>query len=219
MAWHDLLFMHWQLPRESLRRLVPSSLEIDQFDGRAWIGVIPFRMTGVRHRRVPSFFASDFHETNVRTYVRYKGRPGVWFFSLDAADRLAVWSARRFFHLPYYFASMASSRFGELIEYRSRRASSVDVRLVCRYRPSGPPAQTLSGTLEHWLTERYCLFTSSRRGEILRGDIHHEPWPLQPAEVEVETNTMTAPLGVALPKVKPLTHFAKRLDVVAWPLE
>lgn len=219
MSWHDLLFMHWQVPQEALRGLVPAALEIDQFEGRAWIGVIPFRMTGVRHRIIPSFLASDFHETNVRTYVRHNGRSGVWFFSLDAADRLAVWAARRFFHLPYHFASIGSSRFGELIDYRCQRNGSGDVRLICRYRPVGLPEQAMPGTLEHWLTERYCLFTANRHGKILRGDIHHQPWTLQPAEVEVEANTMTAPLNLSLPNERPLAHFARSLDVVSWSLE
>jgi len=218
MIWHDLLFMHWQVPQGVVRGLVPAALEIDRFDGRAWIGVIPFRMSGVRPRLVPPFLASKFPETNVRTYVRYKGRPGVWFFSLDAADRLAVWSARRFFHLPYYFASMSVSTVQEMVDYRTHRAATPEIHLSCRYRPVGAPFSTTDGTIEHWLTERYCLFAANRRRDIFRGDIHHARWLLQVAEAEIEANSMTFPLGITLPDDRPLLHFAKRQDVLAWPL-
>jgi uncharacterized protein len=218
MTWNDLLFMHWRVPVEELRPLVPPGLQIDCFDGDAWIGVIPFHMTDVRPRFLPSPFASSFPEVNVRTYVRRKDRAGVWFFSLDAANRLAVWTARRFFHLPYQFAEMSTSCRDEVVSYRSRRAEAFSVELKCQYRAIGPMFHSVGGTLEHWLTERYCLFSTNSRGEIFRGDIHHEPWPLQLAEAEIEANTMTAPIGITLPKARPLLHFAKRLHVRAWSL-
>ena len=219
MTWYDLLFMHWQVPESLIRPLLPTGMEIDRFDGHAWIGVIPFHMTGVRPRLLPRFMASNFPEVNVRTYVRYGGKPGVWFFSLDAANRMAVWTARRCFHLPYRFAAMATSNSGEVVNYRSRRIGNPEVQLVCRYRPAGPPARSVPGKLDSWLTERYCLFAVNGAGRIFRGDIHHAPWLLQPAEVEIQTNTMTVPLGIALPPVRPVLYFAKRLEVVAWSLE
>jgi len=218
MSWNDLLFMHWRVDEKILRNVVPADLEIDLFEGEAWLGVIPFVMTDVRPRFIPSVFASNFPELNVRTYVRYREKAGVWFFSLDAASRLAVRAARRFFHLPYQFARMAASFDGESIEYRSQRAGRPGVQLLCRYKPVGPAVRFRSETLDSWLTERYCLFAANPVGEVFRGDIYHEPWQLQPAEVEIEANTMTAPLGLTLPHEMPLLHFAKRLDVLAWPL-
>jgi uncharacterized protein YqjF (DUF2071 family) len=218
MSWNDLLFMHWPVEEIALRSLVPADLQIDLFDGEAWLGVIPFVMTDVRPRFIPAVFALGFPELNVRTYVRYKDRAGVWFFSLDAASRLAVWMARRFFQLPYQFARMSASFSGEIVEYRSQRVGEPGVQLLCRYKPVGSPVRFSPGTLESWLTERYCLFAANARGEIFRGDIYHEPWRLQSAEVEIEANRMTSPLGLTLPPVVPLLHFARRLDVVAWPL-
>jgi uncharacterized protein YqjF (DUF2071 family) len=218
MTWNDLLFMHWRVPVDALRPLVPPGLQIDRFDGDAWIGVIPFHMTDVRPRLLPSPFASNFPELNVRTYVRRKDKAGVWFFSLDAANRLAVWTARRFFHLPYQFAEMFTSCTDDVVRYRSRRAEAFSVELKCEYKAIGPVFHSVGGTLEHWLTERYCLFSTNSRGEIFRGDIHHEPWPLQLAEAEIEANTMTVPIGITLPLERPLLHFAKRLHVRAWLL-
>ena len=219
MVWHDLLFMHWPIPAEVLRPHVPSSLEIDRFDGRAWIGVVPFRMTGVGPRFLPRSLGSAFPEVNVRTYVRHNEKSGVWFFSLDAANRLAVWGAKRFFHLPYHHAEISVASNRGIVEYSSRRIVAPEVQLTCRYNPTGVVEQAAPGSLKHWLTERYCLFASSRRGDLFRGDIHHEPWPLQSAEAEVEINAMVAPLGIVLSTDRPLLHFAKRLDVLAWPLE
>ena len=218
MSWNDLLFMHWPVSDKALRSLVPAELEIDLFEGQAWLGVIPFVMTDVRPRCIPSVLAANFPELNVRTYVRFKGKAGVWFFSLDAASRLAVWTARQFFHLPYRFARMSSSFSREFIEYRSQRVGVPDVQLLCRYKPVGSAVRFRPETLDSWLTERYCLFAANASGQIFRGDIYHEPWRLQSAEVEIMANTMTSPLGLTLPREMPLLHFARRLDVLAWAL-
>jgi len=217
MTWHDLLFAHWPIPESALRHLVPRDLEIEQFDGTAWLGVIPFLMTSCP-RGLPRFLKSRFTEVNVRTYVRHKGRSGVWFFSLDAAHRLTVWGARRFFHLPYHLAAMSLTTTADGVLYYSRRKSSPDVRLDCRYRAVSEPSAPAKTTLEEWLTERYCLYSANRREEIFIGEIHHPPWLLQEAEAEIRINTMTLPLGIALPPERPLLHFAKRQDVVAWAL-
>jgi len=222
MCWHDLLFAHWPLAPASLRPLIPPGLEVDTFDGRAWLGVVPFRMsrTGPRFaRRLP--WVSAFPELNVRTYVTAGGKPGVWFFSLDAANPLAVRAARRCFHLPYFDAQMNCQERGGWIEYRSRRThrGSAAGEFVGRYRPTGPEYRALPGTLDRWLTERYCLYAASPAGRVFRGEIHHRPWPLQPAEAEIEVNTAAAHTGIALPDVPPLLHFARYLDVIAWGLE
>ena len=222
MAWLDLLFMHWPLPPEMLRPLIPGGLELDTFEGQAWLGVVPFYMSNTRPRGVPPLpWLSAFAELNVRTYVTVSGKPGVWFFSLDAANPVAVRGARWSFSLPYFDARMSIERQGETIHYRSRRThrGAPPAEFVGQYRPTGEAYRSLPGTLEHWLTERYCLYSQDRRGRLWRGEIHHLPWPLQPAEAEVATNTMTAPIGIQLPDVPPLLHFVRRIDVVGWLLK
>jgi uncharacterized protein YqjF (DUF2071 family) len=222
MRWHDLLFMHWPLDLAVLRPLVPSSLQIDTYDGKAWIGIVPFRMTGVRPRFVPALPGlSSFAEINVRTYVTMGSKPGVWFFSLDAANRPAVWAARWTFHLPYYFAriSVQEDRGGIVYQSVRQHGRSPEAQFAATYRPTRPVFQSTRGSIDYWLTERYCLYAADRMGRIFRGDIHHEPWPLQPAAATIRANTMTAPLAIDLPLVTPLVHFARRLDVVAWRLE
>jgi uncharacterized protein YqjF (DUF2071 family) len=220
MRWHDLLFMHWPVSPAALRPHIPPSLQLESFDGAAWLGVVPFRMSGVRPRGVPALpWVSAFPELNVRTYVTAGGKPGVWFFSLDAANPLAVRGARRAFHLPYYDARMAAERSeGGGVRYTSVRShrGAPPAAFRARYRPSGPAFQAAAGSLDRWLTARYCLYAADRRGTLWRGDIDHAPWPLQPAEVEVERNTMPAPLGLVLPDRPALLHFARYLAVVAW---
>jgi uncharacterized protein YqjF (DUF2071 family) len=230
MNWHDLLFLHWPVPPESLRRLIPAGLELDLHpdgSGRpaAWLGIVPFTMTGVRARFTPALpWFGAFHEINVRTYVRV-GRadpgdsfPGVWFFSLDAANPVAVAVARHTFCLPYFSARMSLSHDGERVVYRSTRTHRGAAAASCggSYRPIAPERQSTPGTLEHRLTERYCLYSACPRGSLYRADIHHAPWPLQTAEADVRMNTMSQQLALALPEIAPLAHFARRLDVAAW---
>lgn len=219
MRWHDLLFMHWPVKSAALRPYIPAALAIDAWDGTAWIGVVPFRMRGVRPRFTPSLPGlSAFPELNVRTYVIAEGKPGVWFFSLDAGNPIAVEVARDVFHLPYYNARMACTPIGEGVRYASVRThgGAPAAMFQGQYRPTGPSYLATAGTLEHWLTERYCLYAANRCSALWRSDIHHIPWPLQPAEAEIERNTMAEQIGLALPDTKPLLHFARRLDVVAW---
>jgi uncharacterized protein YqjF (DUF2071 family) len=163
---------------------------------------------------------SAFAEINVRTYVTTARKPGVWFFSLDAASRVAVQTARLVFHLPYFFAGIKVDHANGRIEYAStrRHRGGGMAHFDAAYEPSGEPFLAASGTIEHWLTERYCLYAASRRGRIFRGEIHHQPWPLQPAVADIRSNTMAAPLGIRLPETKPLLHFARRLEVIAWTL-
>ena len=220
-TWDDLLFAHWRVPEQQLRALVPSQLRLDTHDGSAWLGVTPFRLTAMRVRGLPPVpFVSSFLELNVRTYVAYGDKPGIWFFSLDASNPLAVEAARRTYHLPYYRARMAARRDGEWIAYRSARSEGEARPFVWegRYRPVGSPAPAAPGSLEHFLAERYCLYTIDGQDRLARAEIHHPPWPLQSAEAEIELNTM-APTAVELPAEEPLLHFARRQDVVIWPLE
>lgn len=219
MRWHDLAFFHWPLAATALRPLIPHPLALDQYEGTAWIGIVPFRMTGIRCRGCPALPGlSAFPELNVRTYVTVEGKPGVWFFSLDAANRLAVWVARAAFHLPYHFARMSVRYRGESVTYVSRRhgRAGIEAKFEAGYQPTSAAGESKAGSIEHWLTERYCLYAADRNGRVFRGDIHHKPWPLQAATGEIGCNTMLAPLGVEQPTGAPLVHFARRLEVVAW---
>lgn len=221
MVWHDLLFLHWPVPVATLRTLIPPSLEIDTFEGQAWVAVVPFHMSGIRHRWLPPLPGlSAFPELNVRTYVRARGRPGVFFLSLDAHNAIAVQTARATFRLNYLRAGMRSHRIGEWIEYSSRRThfAAPPAEFRGRYRPAGPRYGARCGNLDHWLTERYALFVTDRNGAPLIGEIDHSPWPLQSAEVRIETNTMAAAAGIELPAIPPLAHFSEHLEVVAWSL-
>lgn len=219
-TWHDLLFAHWPIPVAALRPHIPAQLEIDTFEGQAWLAVVPFRMSGVRVRAAPALpWLSNFPELNVRTYVTMAGKPGVWFFSLDAGNPLAVAIARAWFHLPYFRARMSCEERDGWIHYRSERThrGSPAGSLESQYRPIGEVLSAAPGTLEHFLTERYCLYTADRRGRIIRGEIHHPPWTLQLAEASFARNTMAEASLPSLPRLaSPLLHFSRRQDVVVW---
>jgi uncharacterized protein YqjF (DUF2071 family) len=220
-TWLDLLFAHWRLPPAALSRVLPPGVEPDRFDGSAWIGVTPFEVSGLRlHGTPPVPLLSRFAETNVRTYVTVDGRPGIWFLSLDAASRLAVFAARRAYRLPYFHAEMTIARERETVRYTSRRRSAdgEPAELAIAYRATGPRFTAAPGTLDHFLTERYCLYTLDREGRLLRAQIHHPPWPLQPAAAEIARITMARPYGIGLDEA-PLLHLAGRQDVLIWPLE
>ncbi len=219
-TWYDLLFAHWRVDAHALRALVPAELELDLFDGEAWLAVVPFGMRGIAPRRAPALpWISKFLELNVRTYVRHRGRAGVYFLSLDAANPLAVEIARRWYHLPYLRASMRLARRDGWIEYRSRRTDprGAPAELDARYRPVEAPFQAARGTLEHFLAERYRLFVV-HAGEVRGAEIHHAPWPLQRAEAELRTNTLARAAGLELPDAPPHLLFARELEVVAWAL-
>lgn len=219
MRWVDLLFAHWPVPVDALRPLVPSGLEIDTFEGQAWLGVVPFRMEDVAPRFLPAPPGpGGFPELNVRTYVTRGGRGGVWFLSLDARSRLAVAGARAAFHLPYYRARMSAKTEAGWVEYRSERIDPRGPAAIFegRYRPVGPVALATTGSLEAFLTDRRGLYATDPNGRLSWTAIRHAPWPLQPAEAEIESNTMAAAQGVDLPDEAPLLHFAGRLAVVAW---
>jgi uncharacterized protein YqjF (DUF2071 family) len=216
--WHDLLFAHWPIAPQVMRAHVPPQLPLDLWEGQAWIAVVPFRMYGVRPRGVPALpLLSAFAELNVRTYVTLDGKPGVFFFSLDAANPPAVLAAR-LIPLPYYWAAMSvrQARDG-WVEYDSRRLPlGRPARFRARYRPIGPVFNPLPGSIEHFLAERYCLYSVDGRGVVRRLEIHHPPWPLRVAEARIERNTMVAAAGIGLPDVPPLLHFAERQEMVNW---
>lgn len=220
-TWLDLLFAHWKLEPAALRPHVPRPLKLDTFDGAAWIAVTPFVVSGLRLAPTPPVpYLSRFPEINVRTYVTLSGKPGIFFFSLDAASSFAVSSARRLYRLPYFEADMSASRSAGRVEYTSKRtdARGHAARFVARYGPVGPTQPAKPGSLEHFLTERYCLYTLGDGGEPLRAEIHHPPWPLQPAKAEIAVNTMPPP-EIELPDERPLLHFSARQDVLLWRLD
>jgi uncharacterized protein YqjF (DUF2071 family) len=217
-TWHDLLFVHWPIGVGKIRDQVPSEFTLDLFDRAAWLAIVPFHMSNVSPRGVPALpWISEFPELNVRTYVRVNDKPGIYFFSLDAGSRLAVQAARLLFNLPYYSAAMTVEPNADNIEYDSRRHDgSPPATLSARYRPVGMPFAAIRGSLEYFLTERYCLYNLDHRGAPYRLEIHHPAWPLQPADAEFTRNTMADAAGLSLPHMKPLLHFSKRQDMVAW---
>jgi uncharacterized protein YqjF (DUF2071 family) len=227
-TWHELLFLHWRMPPSDLRAQIPPQFELDVFEGQAWIGVVPFRMTNVSARGVPAVPGlSEFPELNVRTYVRMGDRPGVYFFSLDAGSALAVRAARLLLNLPYYAAAMKVQCQGEMIEYDAVREArdrldepgTPPAQFSATYRADGRRFSATPGSLDYFLTERYCLYNVDRRGRPYRLEIHHPPWPLQPAAVTIHRNSMAAAHRLQLGADAPLAHFAKRQDVVAWAPE
>lgn len=215
-TWSQLLFAHWPLEPELIQPLLPDGLELDTFDGQAWIAVVPFRM-GFRLRFSP--YEHIFSELNVRTYVKRDGKPGVFFFSLDASDRFTVVSARQTYALPYFLATMQRLHLNGKHRFHSQRKGTPpgSNQFSGTYRPIGPVYHAQAGSLEHWLTERYCLYSVRRDGTIYRGEVHHLPWPLQRAEAVIEANTVLDGTGLFIPPgTEPLLHYADHLDIVIW---
>lgn len=225
--WNDLLFAHWPLPASELASQLPEGLVVDSFQGSAWLGAVPFWMDKIRIRGFPTLpGAGRFPDLSLRTYVRDQrtGVPGVYYFSLDAGSLLAVGAARLFYHLPYHWAEMRHEQRSEreFTFYSRRLFSSHPVQFRARYRGLGPTHRLMesrSGTLEHFLMERYCLFTRNRDGEAIRADIHYVPWPLEQAEAEIERNDLAAEIGISLEGKQPVLHYSRRLAVYIWPTE
>ena len=223
--WHHLLFAHWPVPASAVEQTLPKGLTADTFDGWAWLGVVPFGMDRIRFHGMPMVPGTRaFAELNLRTYVRERdtNRTGVYFYSLDASNPLAVAIARSAFHLPYYWARMGMQAVADpgrtpVTRYWSQRLFSArSAEFRARYRGTGAPAQ---GPLEQFLTARYALYTTDRRGALLRGDIHHLPWPLEHAEAEFERNDLPAAHGFTLPDREPVLHYARELMVYVWSIE
>jgi len=200
MHWEELLFLHWPVEAAVLQERLPAGVEVETFAGSAWLGVVPFRMARTRWRCMPPLpTAHRFPELNVRTYVRAGARSGVWFFSLDAASRLAVAGARASFGLPYFHAAMSCERQGQAVHYASERrnGSGAPLRFAASWSARGPVSTAAKRSLEHFLVERYCLF-ALRRGQLVCGDIAHAPWRFASADVQITHNDMASPLGCRL---------------------
>lgn len=212
-GWRQLLFAHWSYAPELVRALVPAELELDLWDGKAWVGVVPFEMRDIRLAHMPKLLGLDFLETNLRTYVHYKGEPGVYFFSLEASSRLAVRAARLGWGLPYFKARMSAALGATPIRYESTRAGAPDARLVAEYEIG--PALGLSepGTFEHFLLERYYLF-AEKRGQIKKGHVHHVPYPAHSVTLTRMECGLLEAAGLPSPNRPPdVAHYSPGVDV------
>jgi hypothetical protein len=210
--WRSLLFLHWPVPAAALRPLVPSSLELDLHHGQAYVGVVSLVMQGVRPRWLPAALAWEFLETNVRTYVLHGDRPGVYFFSLDASSRLAVWTARQCWGLPYFHADMNVRGAGDEIQYQSRRRQTGQRHFV-RYRPGELLEPAGPDTLAFFLLERYLMFVPWR-GAILTGQVHHRPYPAQRVELLEVRDQLVQAAGLPSCQAPPAwAHYAAGVDV------
>jgi uncharacterized protein YqjF (DUF2071 family) len=216
-SWHDVLFAHWRVEVSELRRVVPPAFQLDLFRGEAWVGVVPFYMTNVGLRATPVLpWVSQFAELNVRTYVRVADRPGVYFFSLDAAHWIPVAAARAMVNLPYHVADMTVRRGRHGVQYESSRRHGRPAQFKATYEPVAESHVASEGSIEHFLTERYCLFNQNRRGQSYRLDIHHPPWSLHLARAAITENSMATANDLTLTGEPALLHYARRQDVVVW---
>jgi uncharacterized protein YqjF (DUF2071 family) len=219
--WRNLLFAHWPVAPEAIQHLLPNGVRPDTYDGQAWIGVIAFRLDGIGLRglpAVPPFNA--FPEINVRTYVTYNGRPGVFFLSLDANNRAAMALARPWFRLPYTYSQISFLQEGDSFHFDScrRGMGAPQAEFSGVYYPTGEPGAALTGTIEHFLTERYSFYTTNAKRELYRCDVFHQPWPLQQAKAAIQKNTMPASHGIQLPDTAPVLHYSSGVEAQIWPL-
>ncbi len=226
--WRNLLFLHWPISPELLRPKIPAQLELDLYEGTAYLGLVPFTMTGVRPVGFPPVWGlSSFHETNLRTYVRLRdGEPGVWFFNLEAANSIAVRLARRFFHLPYHHARMflereptGSAQDLPNLLYAGVRCwpGPLPASYCLRATPAGPVQSAQPGTLDFFLVERYILY-AFRQSRLYQGRVHHSPYPIQSAKLFSLDETLIAAAGLTRPETAPLAHFSSGVNVEIFPL-
>lgn len=216
--WEHLLYQHYRVDPAELRRLLPEELEIDTFDGSAWVSLIPLLMDHVHLRDViPVPTTNRFPEMNLRTYVHRKGVQGVWFLGIDACSWFSVQIARRAFHIPYHYADMSLSSVDDGFHFTSNRAGPSAVRYVADYRPTGAPGLPPADSVHAFLAERYCMYSASKSGEVLRGDISHSPWHIQDAEVSVRENNVLEVLGLT-PLADPVVAYSPGTQAVAWPM-
>jgi uncharacterized protein YqjF (DUF2071 family) len=225
--WNDLLFAHWPVPASSLAHLIPEGLQLDLFNGSAWLGIMPFWMDRIKVRGIPTIpGVRSFPDLSLRTYVKEEssGTPGVFCLSLDASNLLAVGVGRSFYSLPYHWSQMRMEQRSEreFSFYSRRRLSQRQVAFSARYRGMGPSRRLMeygAGSLEYFLMERYCLFSSNRDGQPIRANLHHVSSMLEEAEAVIEQNDLASVLGIQLPEQEPVLHYSRRLAVYVWPAE
>jgi len=218
-TWEHLLFANWPVPADAIRRLIPEELEVDTYDGQAWISVIPFLMSGIRLRVCPVIpYTSTFTEINVRTYVKSKTQAGVFFLTLDASNPLVTRIAKAWYRLPYYHAKMSFQQQREQIEFRSSRMGFVPADFYGRYRPVDKCFHPREGTIEHWLTERYIHYCKcAATSQVFHGEVFHQPWKLQEAKAEIDINTMTQNLNITLSNQPTLVYYSRGVEALIWP--
>jgi uncharacterized protein len=228
-SWDDLLFAHFAMDPSTLRQLVPDALTLDL---AAWLTISPFCTSHLRPSGIPPLPGfSFFPQMNLRTYVTMKGKPGIFYFSVDAANLSAVWFARIFFRMPYWHSAIqisgatiqARDPKEHTIHFRSSRlhgptAANGSGKFEVIYTPEGEPERASRGSLDEFLTERYCVYSWNRR-KFFRTEVHHQPWPLQRASVEIRTNSIAEPLGLALPTKADVCHFSRSLKMLVWAPE
>jgi uncharacterized protein YqjF (DUF2071 family) len=226
LGWHHLLFLHWPVEAAKLQRLLPRELEIDTYDGQAYIGLVPFEMSNVHPSWLPHTPLQNrydrFPEINVRTYVRHHGQnPGVWFFSLDASNLPAVIAARSWFKLPYFWSRIRVQHENNASKYFVRRLGPRPTPAHCalEYHVEDEAAQAAAaGSIEEFLVERYRLY--SQRGEALfAGQVRHHPYQLQRAKVLWLRENLVRRAGVSVRGAPPLVHYARGVDVEILPLQ
>ncbi|WP_423800590.1 YqjF family protein [Neobacillus sp. SAB-20_R2A] len=217
-SWRNLLFAHWPVPVEVIRPFVPKALQIDTFERYAWIGIVVFVMDGIFLRGLPRLpLFAKFPEINVRTYVKYKGKPGVYFLSLDAPHWATYTIARKWYRLPYFYSEIHAWEERAEFSYnsvRKDRKSTSPVGFDGKFSASSEVYFAECGTLDHWLTERYCLYSVDAKGNIFCGEIDHAPWPLHRAEADICQNTLVSPFKFDLPKMAPFLHFSPGVDSI-----
>jgi uncharacterized protein YqjF (DUF2071 family) len=221
-SWSNLLFTHWPISAELLRPHIPRSLQIDTFDGTAWLGVVVFVMDGIYLRGLSALsLTPKFAEINVRTYVQCNGKPGVYFMSLDVADWASLMFAKRWYRLPYKAAQISFQKEGRTFFCQSLRKekAKVPIGFHANYIPDSRVYFSKKEMFDHWLTERYCFFSTDTRGNIYCGEIHHQPWPLQKVEIEICRNSLFTPFQFDLSEEKPIVHFSKGLDSLFWNIK
>ncbi len=226
--WHHLLFLHWEIPVAELQRLIPPDLTIDTFEGKAYVGIVPFSLSGVRAVMTPPLpWISTFHEVNVRTYVHRAGKdPGVWFFSLDASSSIAVAAARAAYKLPYFHSAIefaASTDPLPKVDFTSQRndpKGPMPANSRLRYQGvEGPVTAASPGTIEHFLAERYILYATDSDHRLYRARVHHQPYPLQRAELFELDETLIWAAGIKRSEAIPLRHYSREVNVKVYPLE
>lgn len=215
-SWVDLCFVHFEVPEQVLRSSLPPALEVDTFQGKAWIGLVPFGMQDVMIRPFPNLlYFSAFNEFNVRTYVIYQGKPGVYFFSLDCPNRVAIWIGNRFFKMPYLKSDIVRQMKEDKTYFYCKRRNSRKV-FEANYRPISDPLNYPKDSFEIWATERYCCYSRDKNDHCYRCEIQHLPWPLQKAEIEIIQNDIS---DFDLGEQHPSVLYSKKLEVIAWPLK